>query len=331
MTNTPNNGTSPPNRSQLAAYADLFDRLLDCVFLVDTANFVILEVNPACERILGVPNEKLIGRNVGNWIEKSSQDDFIKALRISVRRYHPRQFDSCWELEGGKKLIFEVSTCPLKLSDGSEVLQIITHDITFKREAEQKVQALLKEVQLANVKLEALSIKDEMTGLFNYRHFKNQLHAEHNRSLRTKAPYSIVFCDLDNFKKFNDTHGHLAGDQALKVFGEILFKASRSMDVPARYGGEEFAIVCPETGWEGAMVLADRIRKMTEKQDFEIAPGRLGGKLTVSVGVASYPTDGDNAEQVLKAADEAAYYSKTHGKNQAHSAHDLKAAKGEVA
>lgn len=329
MSNT-SNGTSA-HRSQLAAYADLFDRLLDCVILVDTTTFVILEVNPSCERILGVPSDKMVGRAVSNWVEKSAQDDFTKALRISVRRYHPRQFDCTWELEGGRKIIFEVSTCPLKLSDGTEVLQIICKDITSTREAEQKVQTLLREVQVANVKLEALAIKDEMTGIFNYRHFMKQLIAEHGRSLRTKAPYSIIFCDLDNFKKYNDTYGHLAGDAALRSFGEILMKASRSMDVPSRYGGEEFAIICPETTWEGAMILADRIRKTTERQAFENVPGKGGGNLTVSVGVSSYPTDGDNAEQILKAADEAAYHSKTHGKNQVTASHDLKLKKGKVA
>jgi diguanylate cyclase (GGDEF)-like protein/PAS domain S-box-containing protein len=329
MSNT-SNGTSA-NRSRLAAYADLFDRLLDCVLLADPATFVILEANPACERVFGVPADKLIGRSVSNWVEKSVQDDFNKALRISVRRYHPRQFDSVWEFEGGRKLVFEVSTCPLKLSDGTEVLQIICHDMTAKREAEQKVQTLLRELQVANVKLEALSIKDEMTGIYNYRHFMKQLTAEHSRSLRTKAPYSLIFCDLDNFKKFNDTYGHMAGDQALKSFGDILIKASRSMDIPSRYGGEEFAIICPETGWEGAMVLADRIRRSTEKQTFEIAPGKPSGNITCSVGVSSYPTDGDNAEQILKAADDAAYHSKSHGKNQVTAAHDLKSKSGEVA
>ena len=301
--------------SQLAAYADLFQRLLDCTLLLDPNSFVILEANSACERVLGVPTEKLVGRSLLSWVDESQHDDFGKAMRVAMRRYYPRQFDSRWKLPDGRMIHMEILACPLSLSDQRESLQVIARDISFKREAEMKLPSLLSELKAANAKLEVLSNEDEMTKLFNFRHFKTELQKEHLRSARYATEYSIVFCDIDYFKKYNDRNGHPAGDALLREFAKVLQKCCRSSDLPARYGGEEFAVICPGVSAEGAVILAERIRSSVAEMDFAHGSYQPDGKLTVSVGVSSFPVNGASAEDILKAADEAVYASKAAGRN----------------
>ncbi|MEK6577653.1 MAG: diguanylate cyclase [Bdellovibrionota bacterium] len=317
--------------SHFAKYADLFDRLLDSVFLIDPETQCVLEANPNAERMLGMPHEKVIGQPITDWVEEGQRHHFSKALRIALRRYYPRQFDSTWNIEGDRQLIFEILACSLKLQDGSSVLQVIARDVTFRRTAEQKVRELLHELQTANVRLEALSTTDAMTGLYNYRHFKNKMDEEHTRSARYKKTYSVVFCDLDHFKHYNDANGHPAGDQLLRDFADIMRASCRGQDFAARYGGEEFIVICPETPAEGALILAERIRSTVEKTVFPLAKTQPLGKVTVSIGVASFPSDADNAERLLEIADQALYRSKSSGRNRVTLASQLQSRKADAA
>jgi diguanylate cyclase (GGDEF)-like protein/PAS domain S-box-containing protein len=299
------NGKSP---SELAAYADLFQRLLDCTLLVDPDSQVILEANTACERVLGLSVDKLAGRLLTNWVAEECRDDFTKALRVSMRRYYPRLFDSRWKLADGTVIHMEVLACPLVLADKREVIQVLARDVSFKREAEAKMQELLR-------KLEVLSTVDEMTALFNFRHFKTELLKEHTRATRFSTPYSIVFCDIDHFKKYNDRNGHPAGDLLLRSFAQTLQKTCRSSDLVARYGGEEFAIICPGVDAMGANVLAERIRVAVNETKYPHGEHQPLGCISVSIGVSCFPEHGKTPEEVLKAADKAVYASKAAGRN----------------
>lgn len=302
--------------SSLAAYGDLFLRLLDATFLINPDTYSILEVNPAAERIFGADEmAELIGRNVVDLVENPFRDEFIKALRVSMRRYHPRMFEAQWlimdpDKPGGcKMVIVEIVACPLKLSDGTEVLQVIARDITARREAETQLKAL-------NEKLEILSTVDEMTKLHNFRHFKTALAAEHERSVRFKTPYAVIFCDIDNFKHYNDRNGHPAGDALLKEMAGVIKECARNTDLCARYGGEEFVVLCPQIDWQHALLLAERIKSVVTKHPFQHAEAQPLKCISFSIGVASYPIDGTKPEEVVQAADQAMYYSKTHGRNQ---------------
>jgi diguanylate cyclase (GGDEF)-like protein len=115
--------------------------------------------------------------------------------------------------------------------------------------------------------------------------------------------------DVDQFKHYNDTFGHPAGDEVLKRVAAILRETAREVDCAARYGGEEFCLMLPETPTTGAVTLAERIRARVEAQNF------AGQKITVSIGVASFPTDGDTPDAVIAAADEALYQAKREGRN----------------
>ncbi len=163
--------------------------------------------------------------------------------------------------------------------------------------------------------VEQLSYTDGMTHLHNYRYFEMRLKEEIIRHNRTKSGLSLLILDVDFFKNFNDTLGHQAGDEVLKKLGEILTETVRENDIVARYGGEEFAIILPAVEKEGALILAERIRKKVEETPFEGAHVQPHGKITISMGEASLPEDSDNFTDLINKADEALYQAKRGGRN----------------
>ena len=164
-------------------------------------------------------------------------------------------------------------------------------------------------------KMEQISVTDGLTGLHNYRYFKKRLDDEMERAARYNHSLSLVLFDVDHFKNFNDTLGHPAGDEALKTVANILKSTIRKSDIAVRYGGEEFCVILPEAEIGSAYNFAERLRKHIEKYRFEEERVQPGGKLTVSIGVASFPQDADSAQQLLEKADAALYKAKGSGRN----------------
>lgn len=156
------------------------------------------------------------------------------------------------------------------------------------------------------------AITDELTHLYNLRHFLNRLDQEVNRAKRYHRPMALAMIDIDYFKKYNDTLGHQKGNQLLKKVALVLEKESREGDIVARYGGEEFSIIMPETSFQKSYQFAERIRK---KIDSKFCKEKVGGCVTISIGLASYPQDADNASILLEKADEALYQAKRDGRN----------------
>ena len=136
------------------------------------------------------------------------------------------------------------------------------------------------------------------------------------RHKRTNSPLSLLILDVDNFKNFNDTMGHPAGDQVLRNLANILKETVRENDIVARYGGEEFAVIIPAVDRKGAAILAERIRKKVEKTYFEHEEIQPLGKVTVSVGGASAPEDAQTYKDLMMRADTALYAAKKGGRNQ---------------
>ncbi len=151
---------------------------------------------------------------------------------------------------------------------------------------------------------------DQLTGLLNHGYFHERVEEEISRCSRFGDVFSVVFMDLDFFKTFNDTHGHLAGDDVLRQIAQCIRRSTRVMDVAFRYGGDEFAIILPQALLDDAYKVADRIRISVEKE-----MDTKGAALTCSIGLASWPTDGVIREDILKAADTALYHSKKLGRN----------------
>ena len=163
--------------------------------------------------------------------------------------------------------------------------------------------------------IEQLSYTDGMTDLHNYRYFELRLKEEVMRHKRTKNPLSLLILDVDNFKNFNDTMGHPEGDQVLRKMANILKETVRENDIVARYGGEEFAIILPAVEYEGAKILAERIREKIEETYFEHEEIQPAGKVTVSVGGASAPENAQNFKELIHKADSALYAAKRNGRN----------------
>lgn len=180
---------------------------------------------------------------------------------------------------------------------------------------EQRVRERTEALEAANRKLEELSATDQLTGLKNRRHLDRTLREEFVRCFRYKHPIAVLLLDIDHFKQFNDTWGHLVGDDCLRSVAEALTAAVRwPSDRIARYGGEEFCVVMPETEAEGAHIVAERIRVAVEELQFEVNGRPV--PVTVSIGVAAVvPTQADGGEQLVAAADKALYQAKAAGRN----------------
>jgi diguanylate cyclase (GGDEF)-like protein len=164
-----------------------------------------------------------------------------------------------------------------------------------------------------------LAITDELTGLYNYRYLQQRLDEEIERARRYHKDLSLLMIDIDDFKLFNDDHGHMAGDTALSDVAAVLLSVVREVDVVARYGGEEFSVILPETDAAGAFVVAEKIRETLSLYEFEDAGGRRACHLTCSVGLATYPSHAQDKEALLKLADNALYRAKETGKDRVRS------------
>ena len=169
-------------------------------------------------------------------------------------------------------------------------------------------------IAIENAKLYELATKDGMTKLYIYRHFYILLENEIRRCARYKRNMSLIMMDIDNFKRINDTYGHLTGDTILKTLAVTLQETVRKIDIPARYGGEEFVVILPETNKEDAIVIAERIRKNISKIVVKVNDTQTLSP-TVSMGVAQYTTDAQTAKELINCADTALYHSKHNGKN----------------
>jgi len=160
-----------------------------------------------------------------------------------------------------------------------------------------------------------LSISDGLTGLYNQMHFFELLDLETKKSQRYNLNYSLIIFDVDHFKNFNDSNGHLRGSETLRAIGAIMKKKFRSTDLLAKYGGDEFVIILPQTDKVGAYLAAERLRESVEKQVFPGAETQPQKKLTISIGLASYPEHGQTDEEILNHADKSLYFAKESGRN----------------
>jgi diguanylate cyclase (GGDEF)-like protein len=253
-------------------------------------------------------------KNIGFSTKDLSQSDYMEKLSKPM------------ELEGLKTLMkdfFQVTDfLAIPVEDENGITGIIVmfdplKDVSIRRLFDSFTQIF--KVSFANMKMQKrihdMAIKDPLTGLYNRRFFNQKLEDEMSRSRRTKMPVSLIYMDIDHFKKYNDTNGHPMGDVLLKMFSQVLIKTSRKNDIPCRIGGEEFVIILPHTDKLGAAVKAEKLRRVIESTAFPHGESQPLGKVSASMGVSEYPSHCHDVEGLVHAADEALYQVKTASRN----------------
>lgn len=269
-----------------------------------------LYASPACKDILKYDSMELIGADSYSFIhpedielvKNNHQTLLEKGYVVSTYRIRSKNGDYVW---------FESSIKLLKDSSGEQKLIVVSRNINERKLTEQK----LKE---ANELLQHISTIDGLTGIKNRRAFNERIELEWERGLRNKTPLSLIMLDIDYFKNYNDTYGHLAGDDCLKSVAQAIQQAvPRKTDIVCRYGGEEFAIILPDTDLEGALLVGERIRSKIEELNIPHSASKVSKVVTGSIGVASMiPNKKRCFVDLISSADDAVYKAKEAGRNQ---------------
>ena len=257
------------------------------------------------------------------WLQKESQVLTMKQIETMP------QFKALWEVERESLHNSHLELlCPLKshgklvgilgLSKKSSSQIFSQEDIELVMSVANQAGVIVENAQLYSQAM-TWAITDGLTRLYNHRYMHECLDKEIARGTRFGTTFSIIMIDLDFFKTYNDTYGHLAGDDVLTSIGKCIQTSIRTVDIAFRYGGEEFAVILPETMTEGAFLVAERIR---EKIEQKLYSGR--SSITASLGIATWPTDGVTKEQILVSADKALYAAKGTGRNRTCAPYDYK-------
>ena len=227
--------------------------------------------------------------NIRQYTDKETAKKVFQEFNKVYNTEEPaKEFD--WEIirKDGAKRYVESSASLLKDSLGKPIgFRGILHDITERKKAESQREAMLEALRDSEKRYWELSMIDDLTQLYNSRHFYAQLKKEIERSNRYEQPLALLLMDLDKLKEFNDAYGHVEGDYVLSRLGQVIKRCLREIDSAYRYGGEEFTIILPMTTSEEAVVTAKRIQTELRKEAFSPV---LGQKVyvTVSIGLAQY-------------------------------------------
>jgi diguanylate cyclase (GGDEF)-like protein len=229
------------------------------------------------------------------------------------------------ELERQRDLLLERLQNSVDQLQGSNT-ELREKEVDLSSMVNQRTRELTEanaELIEANRRLKELAVRDGLTGLFNHRCLIEHIELEVARSKRYGRQFTLLFMDIDHFKRINDQYGHAVGDTVLVRIADLLLPSLdglRHSDFAARYGGEEFCIILPETHLEGGCIKAERLRQAIEKLTWNDMQPPLEGPITMSIGVASFPEHGHSVNTILEAADAALYRAKNGGRNQVASA-----------
>lgn len=249
----------------------------------------------------------------------STNGTFVNGKRISVENLQSGD-EICI---GDFKIMVDDGTGKYSCPDvteigrkGQETVIIEKHFSTLRKklkddDLKQQFRTIEDVVKKSRKKLSTMANEDKLTGLYNRQHFDKLSKAEFDQAKREKRHLSILFIDIDHFKRVNDTYGHDKGDETLRIVAHLIRASCRKSDYVARYGGEEIVVILPKTASCDAIQVARDINTIIAQQSTSL----LGFQLTVSIGVATYPNDGTDLKQILKNADRALYLAKDNGRN----------------
>jgi diguanylate cyclase (GGDEF)-like protein len=267
------------------------------IFAAEQPSLVLLDVN--------MPG--IDGYETARRIRAARPEDWVPIIFLSANEYD-QNLERAIECGGDDYLVKPVST--VVLSAKIRALQRLDH-------MRRKLQDVSNELSAANQRLEAIAQQDGLTGIANRRAFDFLVERHFVEAVRRGEPFSVVLCDVDHFKAYNDHYGHIAGDECLKQVAAALARScKRAIDVAARYGGEEFALLLPDTPGAGALIVAERARQLVAALGIAHEHSPTAQVVTFSSGIATYSPDRDKASRDLVArADEALYRAKDLGRN----------------
>jgi diguanylate cyclase (GGDEF)-like protein/PAS domain S-box-containing protein len=265
--------------------------------------------NTEAATFLGVAMEQLPGTSsLALGMPADLIERWIQALRESALWERPVEFDYVQETAQGTRWLAATVNCIGPAPNGKIRYAYVTSDITARKTLEQQLRQTQEQLELANAQLSEAARTDGLTGLRNRRAFDQRLREEINRVERGSGELALLLIDVDHFKPYNDTYGHLAGDEILRTVAQIFRAQLREYDLAARYGGEEFALILPNTNESQAQVIAERIRHTIAGHPWAQRP------VTVSIGVTAWQM-GQTPEQMIAQADEALYTAKADGRD----------------
>jgi diguanylate cyclase (GGDEF)-like protein/PAS domain S-box-containing protein len=308
----------------------ILNTIVDSVITTDTAG-TILSINTSGEKMFGYTANELIGANVDVLMPQEFRDAHKDILDKQDNAIEKRIIGVSRQVHGQRKdgTVFPIEIALGKARISGQIIYTgIIRDITerkyneeqlkkYREQLEQQVAQRTEALANANRKLEQLAREDALTGIANRRVFDEVLTQEIRRARRNKTPLSLIICDIDYFKNYNDTYGHLAGDRCLqKVAKTIESGFQRAGELVARYGGEEFAIILPLLDNAAAMERAENIRQAIWDLNVTHESSEIAQRVSVSLGVAT--TQGDTVldlQALVHAADNALYAAKHNGRN----------------
>jgi diguanylate cyclase (GGDEF)-like protein/PAS domain S-box-containing protein len=302
-------------------YKHIVETTLEGIWVIDAEARTVF-VNEQMARILRCRIDQMVGAHLFAFMDAEARPAGMRQLeqrKHGVRALHEFQFRA----GNGEVVWARLSTSPLLDRDGRYVgaLAMVT-DITARklaerllteanRDLERHVQERTEQLLEQNRKLEELASRDVLTGVLNRRTFNERLQQEVSRARRHDGRLSALVLDVDHFKKVNDSVGHIAGDAVLRQLASLIVQAVRDSDTVARYGGEEFVVLAPQTSRAGALMVAERVRRLVA-----LATDRCwAGTLTLSIGIAELKRPPDTAESLLARADAAMQQAKQSGRD----------------
>ncbi len=287
------------------------------ILVNDTGSIAL--VNRATERLFGYDRSKLLGQPIEVLVPETAREAHHAQRQqfsdVPGVRPMGKGRDLMARHRDGTEIPVEVGLSPIHTPDGMFVLSAIV-DLTERKRAEHRIAEQAQRLAEVNVELEAMASTDSLTSLWNRRAFLDHLGIQMESALRNGRPLSVLILDVDHFKPYNDHFGHLAGDEVLRRFADILLGMARRSDYIARLGGEEFGALLPETDEPGAVRLGERFRTAIEAVAWPRRP------ITASIGATTAhftnnsprPTS-EWRSKLLMDADRALYYAKEHGRN----------------
>ena len=299
-------------RASEAKFRNTMNYLAEGVFVVDVATRTFVDANHSLLTMLGYTTEEFAALTPFDIFAKESREVYSSTVQnMDDRLAHGGRYNL-----GRRQLRCKdgsIITADMRVSavpnGGAGWHAVIVRDVTEDLQNEQLLLDYQLDLEAANSKLRYLAVTDGLTGVYNRAAFNEKLAEGYDSAVRYSHLLSMIMLDVDHFKLFNDTFGHLAGDEVLKAVTRSLAGTVRSTDIVARYGGEEFAVILPHTDFAGAMVLAERCRRAVAGVTWDKRT------VTVSVGVSTLTPEMENPSALVREADQAMYRSKQTGRN----------------